>query len=70
MLPVDNFVFDARSRSLMREFADLDFERVMDRLEAEGFDFSGVITGRCLSMFTSARPLLDNLCQLAELKDP
>ena len=49
---------------------DLDFERVMDRLEAERRDLSGVITGLCLLKLPRHRPLDEDLSLVAELKEP
>lgn len=48
---------------------DFDFDRVTDRLEADGRDFKGVMTGLCLLMFPALSRLLDDGSLAAELKE-
>ena len=52
---------------------DLDFDRVIERLEADGFDLSGVITGLCLLVKLAKHRrflLLDELALAPELNEP
>lgn len=48
---------------------DFDFDRVTDRLEADGRDFRGVMTGLCLETFATLILLLDDGSLAAELKE-
>jgi len=49
---------------------DFDLDLVIERLEADFLDFSGVMIGRCLLSLPRQRRLLEERSLAAELKDP